>query len=176
MFVRACACVLLLGAFGVANAQTQPAATAQQPAAQQQRMTPEQQAAARKQVQELVQYANGIVAQIDQGQAATAWTNASEVAKKSITEANFVKAVDTDRTRYGTMKDRKVAGVSRTVANGKGKLPAGTYVNVNYATQFSKEAKPIRELVSLHLDADHKWRLSGYTLQQPVAAPVAQKH
>lgn len=178
MFVRTCVCALLLGAFGIASAQTQPATTQQssaRPAAGQQQLTPEQRAAAQKQVQELVQYSNQIVAQIDGGHADTVWSQASEVAKKSVSEAAFVQAVDADRAKYGTMKERKVAGVSRTVSKGEGKLPAGTYVNVNYATVFSKDAKPIRELVSFHLDPDRKWRLSGYSLQQPTAAPVAQR-
>lgn len=176
MFVRACVCALLLGTFGVASAQTKSApAQPARPAAAQQQLTPEQRAAAQKQVEALVQYANQIVTQLDHGQAAQVWNDASEVAKKKVSQADFVKAVDADHARYGAMKERKVAGVSRTISKGEGQLPAGIYVNVNYATEFSKEAKPVRELVSLHLDPDRKWRLSGYTLKQPAAAPVAQK-
>ncbi len=34
-----------------------------------------------------------------------------------------------------------------------------------FATQFGSQAKPIRELVSFHLDSDKKWRLSGYAVR-----------
>jgi hypothetical protein len=63
--------------------------------------------------------------------------------------------------------------VTRTISKGNGKLPAGEYLNVNYATQFDNQAKPTRELVSFHLDADRKWRLSGYTVRPPEAATAA---
>ena len=59
------------------------------------------------------------------------------------------------------MTSRKLESVTRALSNGKEKLPEGLYVNVNFATKFSNEAKPVRELVSFHLDSDMKWRLSG---------------
>lgn len=34
-----------------------------------------------------------------------------------------------------------------------------------FATQFGSQAKPIRELVSFHLDSDKKCRLSGYAVR-----------
>ena len=62
------------------------------------------------------------------------------------------------------MKSRKVAVVTHTLSKGDGKLPAGQYVNINYATAYGSQSKPTRELLSFHLDSDRKWRLSGYTL------------
>ncbi|MGH8191718.1 MAG: DUF4019 domain-containing protein [Rhodanobacteraceae bacterium] len=171
MFVRAFLCVLLLGVAGVAVAQNPPATAPQQPAARQQQLTPEQRAALQKQNQVLVKYADRIVAMIDNGQAGQVWDQASEVAKKTASRNQFVKSIQTDRSRLGTVKSRRVAAVYRSVSEGKSQLPAGEYVNVRYATEFSKQAKPVRELVSFHLDPDRKWRLSGYTLLKPDTAP-----
>ncbi|MGH8148150.1 MAG: DUF4019 domain-containing protein [Rhodanobacteraceae bacterium] len=112
----------------------------------------------------LVKYADQIVAMIDNGQIGRVWDQASEVAKKTVSRDQFVKTTEADRGKLGTVKSRKVAKVTRTLSKGDAKLPAGTYINVNYATQFSKQSKPIRELVSFHLHSDKKWRLSDYTI------------
>jgi hypothetical protein len=44
-------------------------------------------------------------------------------------------------------------------------VPAGLYININYATRFAKTQKPVRELISFHLDSDKVWRVAGYTLR-----------
>ena len=163
MIGRLLVCALLIGATGIASAQTQPASTPQTPAARQ--LTPEQRAAIQKQNQVLVKYAESIVAMIDNGQSGQVWDQASDVAKKSASRDQFTKATESDRAKLGKMTSRKLEGVTRALSNGKEKLPEGLYVNVNFATRFSNEAKPIRELVSFHLDSDKKWRLSGYTVR-----------
>jgi hypothetical protein len=163
MIGRLLVCALLIGAAGIASAQTQPASTPQTPAARQ--LTPEQRAAIQKQNQVLVKYAESIVAMIDNGQSGQVWDQASDVAKKSASRDQFTKATESDRAKLGKMTSRKLEGVTRALSNGKEKLPEGLYVNVNFATRFSNEAKPIRELVSFHLDSDKKWRLSGYTVR-----------
>lgn len=170
MFARVCLCALLIGVAGVAGAQTTPAAQAQPQASaqpKQPQLTPEQRAALQKQNQVLAQYAASIATMIDKGQIAQAWDEASDVAKLATPRDQFVKATQADRAKAGTPSDRKVAAITRSVSDGKEKLPKGLYVNVNFATQFSKEAKPLRELVSFHLDSDNKWRLSGYKLYLP---------
>lgn len=169
MIVRTCVCALLIGVAGIASAQTQPAAQPQQPAtqAQQPQLTPERRAALQKQNQELAQYADSIATMIDKGQAAQAWDQASDVAKQATPRDQFVKAIEADRAKAGSATSRKVAAITRAASNGKDKLPPGMYINVNFATQFSKETKPLRELVSFHLDQDKKWRLSGYKLYVP---------
>ena len=163
MLVRLFLCALLMGFAGAASAQDKPAQTQQKPAAQQ--LTPEQRAAIQKQNQVLVKYAESIVAMIDNGQSGQVWDQASDVAKRSVSRDQFTKATESDRAKVGKMTSRKVEGVTRALSNGKEKLPAGVYVNVNFATQFSNEAKPVRELVSFHLDSDKKWRLSGYAVR-----------
>ena len=160
MIARLLVCALLIGGAGIAGAQTQPA-TIQKPAAKQ--LTPEQRAAIQKQNQVLVKYAESVVAMIDNGQIGQVWDQASDVAKQSVTRDQFVKTIEADRAKLGKMNSRKVASVTRSVSRG-GKLPAGMYVNVNFATQFGNNTKPTRELISFHLDNDKKWRLSGYTV------------
>jgi len=163
MIARLLVCALLIGFAGVASAQNQPAQTQQKPAAQQ--LTPEQRAAIQKQNQVLVKYAESIVAMIDNGQSGQVWDQASDVAKKTVSRDQFTKATESDRAKVGKVTSRKLEGVTRALSNGKEKLPQGLYVNVVFATQFSNESKPVRELVSFHLDSDKKWRLSGYTIR-----------
>jgi hypothetical protein len=38
------------------------------------------------------------------------------------------------------------------------------YANIAFASRFPNAKQVIRELVSFHLDDDHVWRVSGYTL------------
>jgi hypothetical protein len=164
MFVRVFLCALLIGFAGVAGAQTQPAAAPGQNAQARQQLTPQQREALQKQNQVLIQYADRIVAMLDNGQAGQVWDQASDVAKKSVSRDQFMDTVQSDHARLGAMKSRKVAVVTHTLSKGDGKLPAGQYVNINYATEYGSQAKPTRELLSFHLDSDRKWRLSGYTL------------
>lgn len=65
---------------------------------------------------------------------------ASVVAKQSVTREQFVKTTETDRAKLGKMSSRKVAGITRSISKG-GKLPAGMYVNVNFATRFGNDAQ-----------------------------------
>lgn len=171
MIARLFVCALLLGAAGAAGAQNPPETPQQQPATRQ--LTSEQRAALQKQNEVLVKYADRIIAMIDNGQVGQVWDQASDVAKKTISRDQFVKTTEADRSRLGSVKSRTAAVVTRTISKGNGKLPAGEYVNVNYATQFTKQAKPTHELVSFHLDGDRKWRLSGYTVRAPEAPTAA---
>lgn len=162
MSIRVFLCALLIGVAGAATAQTQPAPAQRQAATKP--LTAQQRAAVQKQNQELVTYANSIVAMIDNGQAGQVWEGASEVAKKATSKKQFVQTTDGELAKLGKVDSRKVANVTRTMSRGSKALPAGEYINVNYATKFSKEAKPILEKVSFHLDNDKKWRVSGYKL------------
>lgn len=162
MTFRVILCALLVGAAGIASAQDKPAQP-QRPAAAQQQPTAEQRAAMQKQNQVLVQYANQIVAMVDNGQAGDVWDQASNVAKQSVSRDAFIKATQDTRSRLGAVKSRRVQAVTRAISKG-GKLPQGNYVTVNYATQFAGKDKPVLEKVSFHLDSDKKWRVSGYVV------------
>lgn len=166
MSVRLLLCIFLVGAFGasgVASARDAPPQPSSSAKPQPPQLTPQQIAAIRKQNQVLVNYAGAIANMVDHGQVAQVWDASSEVAKKAVPKDKFVKATEADRAQLGTVTSRKVQEITRGVSDGS-KLPQGYYVNINFATQFSKYAKPVRELVSFHLDKDRTWRLSGYTV------------
>ena len=167
MIARLFLCALLVGSFGIANAQNQPAASSQQPAAK--TMTPEQRAAVQKRNQAIVTYANQIIKQVDDGRYAQVWDGMSEVGKKAVARDTFARMVEQQRKPLGQVKSRKVAALYRSTSDGSKNLPAGTYINVRYLTQFADSTKPKVELVSFHLDGDSKWRLSGYICQDPPA-------
>lgn len=173
MILRVLICALLMGAVGVAGAQTSTAA--QQPASQakaQQQLTPEQRAAIQKRNETLVKYANQILAMIDNGQIGEVWDQASEVAKKAVTRDKFVDAVKAARAKLGAAKGRKIVAMYQSTSDGKKQLPAGTYVNIRYQSQFADSTQPAVELVSFHLDSDQRYRLSGYTVGPAKAAPA----
>lgn len=160
------AALLLAVTPAFAQQQAQPAAaTAAKPAAS--TLTPQQREALIKQNQQMAQSAEAIAQLIDQGKSGEVWDQFSEIAKKSISRDAFSSAVQTERNRVGTLESRKVFRVTRSISKGEKQLPAGYYVNVVFASKFSNEKQPIRELVSYHFDSDKTWRVSGYTLQQP---------
>ena len=164
MRIRSLVCAALLGTVAIAGtAGAQPKPQAQQTHAKVPQLTPAQKAALQKQNAVLEKYALQVATMIDQGKAAEVWQGASEVAKKAVTQAAFVKSASDEHSQLGTATSRRLEMITRAFSKG-GKLPAGLYVNVNFATKFSKYAKPVRELVSFHLDSDKVWRLSGYTV------------
>ncbi|HWG11587.1 MAG TPA: DUF4019 domain-containing protein [Rhodanobacteraceae bacterium] len=136
-----------------------PAAT--QSAAQQ--LSPQQQAAIAQLKQRLAQHGEQVASQVDQGKYGDVWDGFSNVAKPVVRRDDFIKAVTADRAKLGGMASRKVAVVTLTQSKG-GKLPAGLYGNVVFATQFANEKQPVRELISFHFDSDKVWRTSGYTV------------
>ncbi|MER3547132.1 MAG: hypothetical protein C4338_05820 [Rhodanobacteraceae bacterium] len=155
--------VLAGSAFAQQPAQnTAPAAASSKAAPQ---LTPEQKAALIKQNQQMATNAQAVAQLIDQGKISDVWDQASPVAKQAVTKDAFVSGVTAQRKQVGSLVSRKLAGVTRTVSKGDQKLPAGYYINVIFASQFSNAKQPVRELVSYHYDSDKVWRLSGYTLR-----------
>lgn len=165
MFTRLFLSALLVGALGVSGTAAAQRASAPQAsgAAKAPQLTPEQKAAIEKQNQVLVKYAAAIVNMVDHGQIAQVWDASSQVCKQTTPKDRFVKSTEADRTQLGTVTERKLQGITRGLSDGT-KSPRGYYVNISFATKFSKFAKPVRELVSFHLDQDRTWRLSGYTV------------
>ena len=157
--------VMLLAFAGSAFAQTAttPAAPAAQtaPAAQ---LTAAQKAQLEKQNAQMATASLQIAQMVDQNQIGQVWDNASTVAKQTNPRAEFVQMVGADRAKLGAVKTRQLGPIGRVQSTG-GKLPPGLYINVNYATQFANSGKPVRELISFHLDSDNVWRIAGYTLR-----------
>lgn len=175
MFRKLVLPAVLLVMAGAAGAQTSTTTTTTTPATTRPtapQLTAEQRAAIVKLRQQILQSAQRVLGLIDQGNIGQVWDEASSVAKQSVTRDAFVKATADDRARLGKPASRKLAFMNSVVSKG-GQLPAGSYINVNYATQFANAKQPQRELVSFHLDSDKVWRVSGYTLNPPAAPQPA---
>jgi hypothetical protein len=99
------------------------------------------------------------------------WDHASDIAKAIVTRDIFISQVSAARASMGAVTSRKLDTVTSSVYNGQGTsgggpiVPAGTYINVVFATQFANSPKTVHELVSFHLDPDQHWRVTGYTLR-----------
>lgn len=163
MFKKTLLTALLLGASAGAFAQSPaPAAPAKAQAATV--LTPQQKAQLEKQNVQMAQASLRIAQMVDQNQLGQVWDQSSSVTKQTTKRADFVQSVGGDRTKLGAASERKLQAITRTVSKG-GKVPAGLYVNVSYATRFAKAPKAVRELISFHLDSDKVWRVAGYTLR-----------
>jgi hypothetical protein len=159
---------LSLMSFGVVSEAQQSlehkrAQQAQQPFVQS--ITPEQQAALDRQDQEIAQVALNIVRMIDQGKIGEVWDNASPVGKQVISRDDFLKKVMRDRGALGAPGMRMPMGVRHLRYDGSGKMPAGSFINVSFDTQFSNAPQSAREMVTFVLDADNNWRFVGYAIR-----------
>lgn len=119
---------------------------------------------------QLVKVATQIAQMIDQDKAGEVWDNASDVAKTRVPRDAFIKQVAADRIAAGPLQLRQLGGVSSFISDGAATAgvpatPAGTYINIAFATHFGTHPQPVRELVSFHLDSDQNWRVTGYTLR-----------
>ncbi|WP_426701642.1 DUF4019 domain-containing protein [Rhodanobacter sp. Col0626] len=126
-------------------------------------LTQDQQMQIRDQVETLAQDSLRIVQAIDHGQLGMVWDKASSVAKM-FKRADFVRKIYIDRSKLGAPSFRKQVAITFSQSKG-GEVPAGLYISVDYSTQFARENKPVRELVSYHLDNDKVWRVSGYSVR-----------
>ncbi|MBS0431620.1 MAG: DUF4019 domain-containing protein [Proteobacteria bacterium] len=163
----------LLLAAGGALAQ-QPATQPSQPAGSteaQQKPTKEQQEFRDR----MAKNAQGVAETVDKGDVGAVWDQASDLMKQAVSRDAFISAVQAERTKAGKMESRKLVRMYRINSKGDQKLPAGSYVNVLFATKFSNEQQAVPELVSYHFDKDNVVRLSGYTLPQPAASKSASK-
>ncbi len=160
---------LLLAFGGAASAQqaAQPARapTQNQQQTAQQQLTPAQQALVAKQDADMAAAAAWVVQTVDKNNAAEVWRGASPVAKNVVTLDAFVQQIALDRQKLGAATERKQMALTRAVYPAGGQVPAGSYVNVAYATKFANSPQAVRELVSFHLDDDKVWRVSGYSVR-----------
>jgi hypothetical protein len=123
-----------------------------------------QQAEQANQNQALLRASLQVASMIDQGRIGDVWDGASSVAKQAVTRDAFVKQIDADRQILGAVTGRSFSRMGYSQSDGR-KIPPGLYVNVIFATRFANTKQIVRELVSFHLDNDHIWRTSGYTVR-----------
>lgn len=160
------AAMLAFTASASAQQVAQPArAPAAKPPVKQQQLTPEQQAQVTRQNAEMSKFAAQVIQLVDRNKVGEVWDGASAVAKSVVGKSNFVSQIAADRQKLGAPTERKQVGVTRAAYAAGGQVPAGNYINVVYATKFANAPKPVRELVSFHLDNDKTWRVSGYSLR-----------
>jgi len=162
---------LLMLSMAAARAQT-PSPNSSKPSAPV-ALTPQQkslQAVVDKVGPQLIKVATEVAELVDQNKAGDVWDHASDIARAIVTRDVFVTQVSAARASIGALKSRKLDTVTSSVYNGQGTsgngpiVPAGTYINVVFATQFASSPKTVHELVSFHLDPDQHWRVTGYTL------------
>jgi len=122
--------------------------------------TPEQQ----RQNQQMEQAALQVAQMVDQDKVGQIWDGASSVTKQIVSRDAFVRGVDADRRTVGTPEARSLALLTYSQSDGR-KLPPGLFANVAFATHFANEKQPVRELISFHLDNDHVWRVTGYSVR-----------
>ena len=156
--------------FSTASASAQQAAEptsapAAKPPLKQRQLTPEQQVQVTRQNARMSKAAAQVIQLVDENRIAEVWDGASAVAKSVSGKSNFVAQIAADRQKLGAPTERKQVGVTRAAYAAGGQVPAGNYINVVYATRFANAPKPVRELVSFHLDNDKTWRVSGYSLR-----------
>lgn len=109
-----------------------------------------------------------VVHNVDQGRIGALWDGASTVAKQAVTREMFMKQIASDRAQLGQLVSRGPGSVSRIQHGPGAAVPTGLYLNVSFPCKFAHLAQPVRELVSLRLDEDHVWRLSGYSVRMPI--------
>jgi hypothetical protein len=148
-----------------APAQSQPAGSSQaQPTKEQQEFRAR-----------MAANAQGIAQTVDKGDLGALWDQSSEVMKQAVTRDAFISGVQGQRSKLGNVVSRKLVRMYRITSKGEKKLPAGNYLNVLFATQFSSQQQLMAELVSYHFDKDNVVRLSGYTVQKPAPAKTGSK-
>jgi len=172
MFARLFFAALLMLSMAAARAQT-PSPNSSKPSAPV-ALTPQQkslQAVVDKVGPQLIKVATEVAELVDQNKVGDVWDYASDIAKAIVNRDVFISQVSAARASMGAVRSRKLDSVTSAVYNGQGTagngpiVPAGTYINVVFVTQFANSPKTVHELVSFHLDPDQHWRVTGYTLR-----------
>jgi Protein of unknown function (DUF4019) len=129
------------------------------PAATQDNSQPSQEAQLAAWMIEAAQAAKNYVDLLDKNQFAQTWSQGDAVFQRTITQAEWVKALDLARKKLGAVQTRTVKD-QRPAFNPKG-LPPGPYMVVEYNTSFDK-APNSGELLTLRLGPDGNWRVLTY--------------
>ena len=99
------------------------------------------------------------LALVDRGQYARSWDEASSLFRNAVEKAAWLKSVQEARKPLGALKSRKLRGAQTTTSLPG--APPGDYVVIQYDASF--EGRPAAvETITPMLEADGKWRVSGY--------------
>jgi hypothetical protein len=99
---------------------------------------------------------------VDEENYADSWDDAAEYFKNAVEKKTWVQMLGTVRTPLGKLLSRVPKGMTyRTSLPG---APDGQYVIIQFNTSFENKKSAI-ETVTPMLDADGKWRVSGYYIK-----------
>ncbi len=99
---------------------------------------------------------------VDDGKYIDSWKESSEYFKQSVTQDQWVQAVQAVRKPLGKLVSRKVMSTSYTTSLPG--APDGEYVVIQFNTSFENKKSGI-ETVTPKLDKDGMWRVSGYYIK-----------
>lgn len=108
---------------------------------------------------ETAQAAKDYVETIDKGQYAESWKKGDKLFQQTITQEEWVQALNGSRKGLGRVMSRELR-LQRPAWNPKG-LPKGAYMVIEYNTSF-EYAPHAGELLTLRKGADGKWRVLTY--------------
>ena len=101
------------------------------------------------------------LALVDAGQYAKSWQQAAAFFKEAVTESDWIAAIKLNRQPLGAFKSRKVKYTQ--VTDRLQGAPVGQYVLLQTEAAFANK-ESAKEVISLALEKDGKWRIVGYFL------------
>jgi len=100
--------------------------------------------------------------EIDSGNYATSWQQASAYFQGAITEKNWTDALNGARRPLGNLISRKVT--KTTSAKSLPGAPDGNYLVMQFATSFANKKNAV-ETVTFMREKDGNWRAAGYYIK-----------
>ena len=99
---------------------------------------------------------------VDSGDYSQSWQDASSLFKAAVTEKDWERQLKAARMPVGALFSRKLKSAEyKTELPG---APDGQYVVIKYETSFANKKSAV-ETVTLMLDKDREWRVSGYFIK-----------
>lgn len=117
--------------------------------------TPEKEGAA-------VSAAEKWLAVIDEGKYSESWREAASYFKSAVQQEQWEQSLQALRRPLGKLVSRKVK--SKAYKTSLPGAPDGEYVVIQFETSFENKKQAI-ETVTPMMDADRKWRVSGYYIK-----------
>jgi hypothetical protein len=99
---------------------------------------------------------------VDEGRYSESWTEAAQVFKGAVTNADWEKSIKGVRAPLGKVVSRKLS--SKKYSESLPGAPDGKYVVIQFETSFENKKQAI-ETITPTLDKDQKWRVSGYFIK-----------
>jgi hypothetical protein len=102
------------------------------------------------------------LALVDAGRYGQSWSEAAELFKQAVTQAQWESAVKAARGPLGKLQSRNLQSASykRSLPG----APDGEYVVIQYATSFENKQSAIETITPMK-DKDGVWRVSGYYIK-----------